>query len=51
MGDDRIQAQVQGRVDPESFTHGSSDQRQQWFMVGYRDASLDACDTFAAGPL
>ena len=51
VGDDRIQEAAAGRVDPESWTHGSSEQRQRWFMVGYEQRSLDACDTFATDRL
>ncbi len=46
VGDDRIQAKVQGRVDPESFTHGSSAMRQQWFATGFKSGSIDSCNTF-----
>ena len=48
IGDDRLQMQTQGHVAPESFTHGSSAQRVQWFRRGLEAGELSACDTFKA---
>jgi predicted metalloprotease len=46
VGDDRLQMQAQGHVVPDSFTHGTSAQRVQWFKQGLSTGSLDACNTF-----
>jgi uncharacterized protein len=49
IGDDRLQRQAQGRIVPESFTHGSSEQRMSWLRRGLDNGRLEACDTFADG--
>jgi predicted metalloprotease len=51
IGDDRLQKQTQGRVVPESFTHGSSEQRVRWFKRGMDSGRPKDCDTFSAGSL
>jgi predicted metalloprotease len=51
IGDDTLQRQAQGYVQPESFTHGTSEQRYSWFYKGYRTGNINAGDTFSANPL
>lgn len=51
IGDDRLQRQGQGRVQPESWTHGSSEQRTRWLKRGYELGTLEGCDTFSATKL
>jgi uncharacterized protein len=50
IGDDTLQQRGQGKVVPDSFTHGTSEQRMRWFMAGYRSGDPAKGDTFAAGP-
>ncbi len=49
IGDDMLQRRSQGHVVPDSFTHGSSAQRQRWFNIGYKQGRVSACNTFGAG--
>jgi predicted metalloprotease len=51
IGDDRIQKQTQGRIVPDAFTHGSSEQRVRWFRRGLETGDPQACDTFSAAQL
>jgi predicted metalloprotease len=51
IGDDRLQQQAQGRIVPESFTHGSSAQRTRWFKRGFETGDMNQCNTFKAAQL
>ena len=51
VGDDTIEKKTQGQVVPDSFTHGTSEQRMHWFKTGYQTGSEQACDTFKGMPL
>ena len=51
IGDDRLQQQSQGRIVPESFTHGSSAQRVKWFKIGFETGDMNQCNTFKATKL
>jgi uncharacterized protein len=51
IGDDTLQRKAQGYVLPDSFTHGSTEQRQRWFNTGFRSGSVASCNTFAAAQL
>jgi predicted metalloprotease len=48
VGDDAIQSKMQGHVVPDSFTHGTSEQRMEWFMKGYKTGDIKQGDTFSA---
>jgi uncharacterized protein len=48
IGDDTLQRRSEGRVVPDSFTHGSAEQRKRWFMTGFTQGKISACNTFAA---
>jgi|SRR5262245_13941295 len=51
IGDDTLQRRSQGYVVPDSFTHGSAEQRQRWFNTGFRSGTVGSCNTFAAAQL
>lgn len=47
LGDDTLQRELQGRTIPDSFTHGTGEQRKRWFLTGYEQGTLQACNTFS----
>src|SRR6478752_6908406 len=51
IGDDTLQRKATGRVVPDSFTHGTAAQRKQWFMTGYQQGTVQACNTFGSGAM
>ena len=51
IGDDRLQKEAQGYVVPDAFTHGTSEQRKRWFMAGFKQGNVAACDTLSASSL
>ncbi len=51
IGDDRLQKEMQGYVVPDSFTHGTSEQRKRWFLNGFKSGQVNACNTMSANPL
>jgi predicted metalloprotease len=51
VGDDSIQTMQGGRVNPESWTHGSSESREKWFTTGYKSGNVNTCDTFSTNDL
>jgi predicted metalloprotease len=51
IGDDRLQKETQGYVVPDAFTHGTSEQRKRWFLNGFNQGKISACDTMSAGAL
>jgi uncharacterized protein len=51
IGDDTLQKSAQGYAVPDSFTHGTAEQRSRWFATGLKGGALESCDTFSASPL
>jgi hypothetical protein len=51
IGDDRLQKEARGYVVPDAFTHGTSEQRKRWFMAGFKQGNVAACDTLSASSL
>jgi predicted metalloprotease len=51
IGDDTLQKRAQGYVVPDSFTHGTSEQRQRWFVSGFKSGQVSSCNTFASKQL